>query len=187
MFPPRDRAEGEGGGLGSGMIVSSMVEVLAPADADVLSSEALDFVALLQRELGPQRRELLARRAERQRELDAGARPDFLAETRGVREADWRVAEAPADLRDRRCEITGPVERKMMINALNSGARVFMADFEDANSPTWTNVVQGQRNVMDAVRRTITLDTGEKSYRLNDVQIGRASCRERGEISGAAV
>ncbi len=150
------------------MIVSSMVEVLAPADADVLSSEALDFVALLQRELGPQRRELLARRAERQRELDAGARPDFLAETRGVREADWRVAEAPADLRDRRCEITGPVERKMMINALNSGARVFMADFEDANSPTWTNVVQGQRNVMDAVRRTITLDTGEKSYRLND-------------------
>ena len=85
-----------------------------------------------------------------------------------MREGDWRVAPAPADLRDRRCEITGPADRKMMINALNSGARVFMADFEDANSPTWSNVVEGQRNVSDAVRRTISLDTPEKRYRLND-------------------
>src|SRR5213078_4568087 len=94
--------------------------------------------------------------------------PRFLAETKDVRDAEWRVSEAPADLRDRRCEITGPVERKMMINALNSGARVFMADFEDACSPTWTNIVEGQRNVADAVRRTIELETPEKSYRLND-------------------
>jgi len=96
-----------------------------------------------------------------------------------VRESDWRVAPAPADLLDRRCEITGPVERKMMINALNSGARVFMADFEDANSPTWTNVVQGQANVRDAVRREIALDTAEKSYRLNDA-IATLIIRPRG-------
>jgi malate synthase len=144
------------------------VDVLAAADERVLSDDALRFVALLQRELNPRRLELLARRAERQRELDAGARPDFLADTRSVREADWQVAEAPPDLRDRRCEITGPVDRKMMINALNSGARVFMADFEDANSPTWQNVVEGQRNLADAVRRTIRLETPEKTYALRD-------------------
>ena len=96
-----------------------------------------------------------------------------------VREGDWRVAPAPSDLQDRRCEITGPVDRKMMINAFNSGARVFMADFEDANSPTWTNVVEGQRNVSDAVRRTISLDTPEKSYRLND-DIATMLIRPRG-------
>jgi malate synthase len=135
---------------------------------DVLTPEALAFVERLQRELGGERRELLAARAERQARLDAGERPDFLAETREVREGDWRVRPAPTDLRDRRVEITGPVERKMMINALNSGARVFMADFEDACSPTWANVVEGQRNVYDAVRRTISLDTGEKTYALND-------------------
>ena len=144
------------------------VAVLAAADERVLSDDALRFVALLQRELNPRRLELLARRAERQRELDAGARPDFLADTRSIREADWQVAEAPPDLRDRRCEITGPVDRKMMINALNSGARVFMADFEDANSPTWQNVVEGQRNLADAVRRTIRLETPEKTYALRD-------------------
>src|SRR6478609_7239082 len=140
----------------------SGVTLLAPADEDVLSTEALDFVALLQRELGPRRAELLSLRRERD------ARPDFLAETRSVREGDWHVAPPPHDLLDRRVEITGPVDRKMMINALNSGARVFMADFEDANSPTWDNVRDGQRNVHDAVRRTIELDTGEKQYRLND-------------------
>jgi malate synthase len=144
------------------------VEVLAPADEQVLTCEALDFVGRLQRELGPRRAELLERRRERQAELDAGGLPGFLPETKGIREGNWTVAEAPADLRDRRCEITGPVDRKMMINALNSGARVFMADYEDANSPTWTNVVEGQRNVTDAIRRTISLDTPEKSYRLND-------------------
>jgi malate synthase len=135
---------------------------------DVLTREALDFVGRLHRELNPTRLELLEARRVRQLELDAAAMPGFLAETQHVRDGDWRVAAAPHDLLDRRCEITGPVERKMMINALNSGARVFMADFEDANSPTWTNVVEGQRNVADAVRRTIEFETAEKSYRLND-------------------
>jgi malate synthase len=148
--------------------VPAGVEVLAPADERVLSGEALAFVARLHRELNPTRLELLRRRGERQAELDAGADPGFLAETAGVRSGDWRVPPAPADLRDRRCEITGPVERKMMINALNSGARVFMADFEDANSPTWRNVVDGQRNVADAVRRTIELETPDKRYTLNE-------------------
>jgi len=134
---------------------------------------------LLHRELNLRRLELLERRRERQREFDAGARPDFLPETAAVRESDWRVADAPPDLRDRRCEITGPVDRKMMINALNSGARVFMADFEDACSPTWSNIVEGQRNVADAVRRTISLETAEKSYRLND-EIATLVIRPRG-------
>jgi malate synthase len=136
-------------------------------------------VELLQRELGPTRRSLLEARQERKAHLDAGERPDFLAETREVREGDWRVAGAPADLRDRRCEITGPVDRKMMINALNSGARVFMGDFEDSLSPTWQNVVEGQQNVHDAVRRTIELETPEKSYRLND-EIATLLIRPRG-------
>jgi malate synthase len=155
------------------------VEVLAPADGDILAPEALALVARLQRELGATRTALLGRRHERQAELDAGARPAFREDTRTVREGDWRVPPAPADLRDRRVEITGPVERKMMINALNSGARVFMADFEDANSPTWTNVVEGQRNVRDAVRREIALDTGEKRYRLNE-EIATLLIRPRG-------
>jgi malate synthase len=159
--------------------VTTAAEVVAPADAEILSPDALSFVELLQRELGPRRRELLDRRAERQRELDAGARPDFLAETGDVRGGDWRVAPPPRDLSDRRVEITGPVDRKMMINALNSGARVFMADFEDATSPGWANVIDGQRNLRDAVRRTIELDTGEKSYRLND-EIATLVVRPRG-------
>jgi malate synthase len=142
-----------------------------PLDASprVLTPEALHFVAALHREFDPRRRELLARRAARQAELDAGAMPDFLTETAGIRSAEWSVAAAPVDLDDRRVEITGPVERKMMINALNSGARVFMADFEDALSPTWQNVVEGQANVMEAVRRTLTFDSPEgKAYRLNE-------------------
>ncbi len=134
----------------------------------MLSPEALAFVAVLQREFGPRRRELLAARSERWARLKAGELPDFLPETREVRESEWRVPEAPADLRERRVEITGPVDRKMVINALNSGASVFMADFEDANSPTWQNVVDGQANLLDAVARTISLDTGAKSYSLND-------------------
>jgi len=155
------------------------IEVTAAADETILTPEALDFVARLHRELDPKRRELLERRQERQRELDEGALPGFLPETEQVRTGDWRVAPAPADLQDRRCEITGPVERKMMINALNSGARVFMADYEDANSPTWTNVVEGQRNVSDAIRRTISLDTADKKYRLND-EIATLMIRPRG-------
>jgi malate synthase len=146
---------------------------------DVLTPEACDFVSRLHHELNPTRLDLLERRRKRQRALDRGELPDFLAEARDIREGEWHVAAPPADLQDRRCEITGPVERKMMINALNSGARAFMADFEDANSPTWANVLDGQRNVSDAVRRTITLDTGEKSYRLND-DIATLLIRPRG-------
>jgi malate synthase len=127
-------------------------------DVDMLSRDALEFVGLLQRELNPERERLLAVRQARSGEpLRFVPAPE-----------EFAVAPAPADLRDRRVEITGPVERKMMINALNSGAQVFMADFEDANSPTWDNVRDGQRNVYDAVRRTIELDTGEKRYRLGD-------------------
>ncbi len=159
--------------------MTTAAEVVAPADAEILTPEALAFVELLQRELGPRRRELLERRTERQLELDAGERPDFLPETKDVREGHWQVAPPPPDLSDRRVEITGPVDRKMMINALNSGARVFMADFEDATSPTWENVVDGQRNLRDAVRRTIELDAGGKSYRLND-EIATLVVRPRG-------
>ncbi len=161
------------------MSAVSDVEVLAPADEDVLTREGLELVARLHRELNPRRRELLERRRERQAGLDAGALPRFPAETKDVREGDWGVAGAPADLRDRRCEITGPVDRKMMINALNSGARVFMADYEDAFSPTWENVVEGQRNVTDAVRREIALETPDKTYRLND-EIATLMIRPRG-------
>ena len=150
------------------------MEVLAPADEQVLSKGALEFVELLQRELGPARAELLERRHARE-----GTLPRFLAGTRAIRESEWRVAEAPPDLRDRRCEITGPPDRKMLINALNSGARVFMVDFEDSLAPTWQNVVDGQRNVHDAVRRTISLEASGKSYRLND-ETATLTIRPRG-------
>ncbi|MBD0337998.1 MAG: malate synthase A [Thermoleophilia bacterium] len=139
--------------------------------ADVLSREALAFVERLHRELNRRRLELLDRRRERHA---SGARPELVEAP-----ADWRVTEAPPDLRDRRVEITGPVDRKLMINALNSGAQVFMADFEDACSPTWENVVEGQRNVRDAVRRELALDTPEKSYRLND-ELATLLIRPRG-------
>jgi malate synthase len=142
----------------------STFELLAPPVADVLTPEALELVAKLHRELNPTRLELLERRRERQAELDAGALPELVP----APEPDWRVAPPPADLRDRRVEITGPVDRKMTINAMNSGARVFMADFEDACSPTWRNIVQGQRNLADAVRGTIELETDSKTYRLNE-------------------
>ncbi|HET7584688.1 MAG TPA: malate synthase A [Gemmatimonadaceae bacterium] len=139
------------------------------AAARVLTTEAVDFVARLHRQFNPRREELLARRAERQRALDEGARPDFLADTAQVRAGDWRVAPTPPALEERRVEITGPVDRKMMINALNSGASVFMADFEDALSPTWSNVVEGQANLMDAVRRELTFTNPDgRVYRLND-------------------
>ena len=140
----------------------------SPEFAAILTPSALAFVAELHRHFEERRRQLLVRRAERQVEFAAGILPDFLPETRRIREQDWTVAPLPADLRDRRVEITGPVERKMIINALNSGARVFMADLEDSNAPTWTNVIQGQINLRDAVRRTISLSTPAKEYRLND-------------------
>ncbi|MGI8871879.1 MAG: malate synthase A [Candidatus Limnocylindria bacterium] len=135
----------------------------------VLTPDALDFVAALHREFDPRRRELLGRRAHRRQRFQAGETPDFLSETSSVRsDPAWRVAPTPADLDDRRVEITGPAERKMMINALNSGARVFMSDFEDALSPTWGNVIAGQGNLIDAVRGTIAFESPEgKSYRLN--------------------
>src|SRR5258708_4490584 len=135
----------------------------------MITPEALDFVTRLHREFNPVREELLARRAARRERLAAGEALGFLLDTANVRSGDWRVAPAPQDLDDRRVEITGPVERKMMINALNSGANVFMADCEDALSPTWDNIVEGQANLADAVRRTLSLDTPEgKHYRLDD-------------------
>lgn len=133
-----------------------------------MSRDALDFVGDLVQRFGPRIAALLADRRERQKTFDAGARPDFLVETRAIREGEWQVAPLPADLLDRRVEITGPVERKMIINALNSGAKVFMADFEDSNSPTWDNLIDGQINLRDAVRRAITFSAPEtgKSYAL---------------------
>src|SRR5215212_702998 len=137
---------------------------------EILSDDALAFVAILQKELNPRREELLRAREERKLRIDGGELPDFLPETAEVRESEWTVAPIPRDLLDRRVEITGPVDRKMIINALNSGANVFMADLEDSSTPTWANVLAGQVNLRDAVRRTIAWtdpDTG-KAYRLNE-------------------
>ena len=137
--------------------------------AEVLSTDALEFIAGLQREFAGRRLELLAARDERQRRIEAGELPTFLSSTQSVRDGDWKVASVPNDLQDRRVEITGPTDKKMLINALNSGARVFMADFEDANSPTWSNMVEGQANLTDAIERTIEFKSPEgKEYRLND-------------------
>jgi malate synthase len=140
-----------------------------PGQDRVLTPDAIGFLEPLLRRFAPQRDRLLARRRDVQQRLRAGGLPDFLTETADIREAEWTVAPSPADLTDRRVEITGPVERKMMINALNSGARVFMADFEDALSPPWTNVITGQVNCMDAVRRTLEYRSPEgKRYVLGD-------------------
>jgi malate synthase len=164
-------------------MTTGSVEVLAHAggtDARILTADALAFIAELQREFNPIRLELLTARAERQERIAAGELPDFLRATRRVREdPSWRVAVAPRDLLDRRVEITGPVDRKMVINALNSGAQMFMADFEDANAPTWRNCVDGQANLIDAVDRTISVDTCEKRYRLQD-DIATLLVRPRG-------
>ena len=140
----------------------------APRQDEVLTPETIEFVAELERRFGARRLELLQARDERQERLDQGELPDFLPETRDVRESDWMIEPVPAGLQDRRVEITGPTDRKMVINALNSGAKMFMADFEDANSPTWANMVEGQANLVDAIERTIELETQEKTYRLND-------------------
>src|SRR5437899_128807 len=145
------------------------IEVRADRPEDVLGSEALAFVAGLDRQFKSQRRRLLSARAERQRSLDSGEWPDFNPATRSVRASEWKIADVPKDLADRRVEITGPVERKMMINALNSGARVFMADFEDSLAPTWRNAIEGQRNLRDAVRRTISYEApGGRRYQLKE-------------------
>jgi malate synthase len=152
-------------------VVTTDIDVrgeVAPEWDALLSDEALGFVAALHKDFNPRRLELLQAREERKARLDAGELPDFLPETREIRASDWTVAPIPRDLLDRRVEITGPVDRKMIINALNSGANVFMADFEDANAPTWANCVEGQLNLFDAVRRTITFESGTKKYALNE-------------------
>lgn len=152
--------------------MSPSLRLLAPPPAGceaILSAPALTFVAALHQHFEPRRRALLARRLEVQARYDAGALPDFLPETAAIRAADWTVAPIPPDLRDRRVEITGPVDRKMVINALNSGANTFMADFEDSNAPTWHNVISGQRNLADATRRTISFEADNgKRYQLAD-------------------
>ena len=159
------------------------IEVLSrpPAAAEgILSAEALAFLEKLHRQLEPTRQALLKRRRERQGEIDSGATLDFLSGTKNVRSGDWRVAPTPKELQKRWVEITGPVERKMMINALNSGASVFMADFEDSLSPTWSNVVLGQINLIDAVRRRLEFVSPEgKSYQLNE-EIATLLVRPRG-------
>jgi malate synthase len=140
-----------------------------PGSAEILTHEALAFVARLQHQFGARRLELLAARDARQAEFDAGRLPDFLSDTADIRAGDWRIAPVPGDLQNRRVEITGPVERKMIINALNSGAKVFMADFEDSLAPTWANVVEGQLNLRDAVRGTISYINPEgKEYRPSE-------------------
>lgn len=142
---------------------------MLPRYDEILTSDALAFVADLQRRFGQRRKDLLAARAERQKRFDAGETPDFLPETKAIREADWTVAPIPFDILDRRVEITGPVDRKMIINALNCGAKVFMADFEDANSPTWSNCLDGQVNLKDRWAGAIdfTDSTSGKAYRLS--------------------
>lgn len=159
------------------------VEILGkvtPQYAEILTPQALAFVAKLARKFEARRRELMAMRAQRQAEFDAGKLPDFLPETKNVREGDWTVAPVPHDLQDRRVEITGPTDRKMVINALNCGANVFMADLEDSNTPTWENMIDGQINLRDAIKRAITFTGPEgKRYKLND-KIATLLVRPRG-------
>ncbi len=149
----------------SGVIIDASI----PQECEeILSPEALALVAELHRRFDPRRRRLLQARVERQKAIDGGKLPDFLPETADIRKSDYKVAPIPADLMDRRVEITGPVDRKMVINALNSGANMFMADFEDSNAPTWSNNILGQVNMRDAVRGTIDYASPEgKQYKLN--------------------
>ncbi|GAB5100175.1 malate synthase A [Caballeronia sp. HLA56] len=162
--------------LPEGMRIAAEIK---PGFETVLTPEALALVASLHRRFEPRRRELLAARIDRTRRLDAGERPDFLASTESIRAGDWKVAPLPKDLQCRRVEITGPVERKMIINALNSGADSYMTDFEDSNAPSWDNQITGQLNLMEAVRRTISLEQNGKSYKLND-QVATLIVRPRG-------
>ncbi len=163
--------------LPQGMEITGKV---TPEFAEILSSEALTFVAKLDRAFRAQRQALLQKRVERQAELDAGQMPDFLTSTEQIRKDSWKVAPIPADLQKRWVEITGPADRKMVINALNSGADIFMADFEDANSPTWQNMVEGQVNLRDAIDRKIDFTTPEgRKYQLQN-QIATLLVRPRG-------
>ncbi|HZV66898.1 MAG TPA: malate synthase A [Telluria sp.] len=152
---------------------------IKPGYEAILTPEALALVAKLSRAFEPRRQELLAARVERAKRLDAGERPDFLPETARVRAGDWKIAPIPKALECRRVEITGPVERKMVINAFNSGADAYMTDFEDSHTPNWDNQITGQINLVDAVRRTITLEQNGKSYKLND-KIATLLVRPRG-------
>ncbi|MCA3220587.1 MAG: malate synthase A [Burkholderiales bacterium] len=163
-------------GMSAGIEIKAAIK---PGFEKILTPEALALVAKLHRLFEPRRQELLALRVERSKRLDAGERPDFLAETKHIREGDWKVAPVPRDLQCRRVEITGPVERKMIINALNSGADAYMTDFEDSNSPNWDNQITGQLNLIEAIRRTISLQQGEKTYKLND-KVATLVVRPRG-------
>jgi malate synthase len=188
VFAPARRRAGAGylfGILGSPSMSLNLppgVEIrapLLPGFDQILTHDALALVAKLHRAFQPRRAELLARRAERQKEIDAGKLPNFLPETRHVREAEWTIAPVPADLQCRRVEITGPVERKMIINALNSGADSYMTDFEDSNTPNWFNQIQGHINLRQAIRRQIDFEQGGKSYRLGE-KIATLVVRPRG-------
>ncbi|MFM0269983.1 malate synthase A [Paraburkholderia aspalathi] len=162
--------------LPQGMEITAEIK---PGYEAILTREALELVAALHRTFEPRRQQLLQARVERTKRLDAGERPDFLAETKSVRDGDWKIAPLPQDLQCRRVEITGPVERKMIINALNSGADSYMTDFEDSNAPSWDNQITGHINLKDAVRRTISLEQNGKSYTLND-KIATLIVRPRG-------
>ena len=148
-------------------IHDAAIEQSSPQFAEILTPEALAFVAKLSREFESRRQELLIARVARAKRLEAGENPDFLKETENVRKSEWVVAKLPKDLECRRVEITGPVERKMVINALNSGADSYMTDFEDSNTPNWHNQIQGQINLRDAIRRQIDFEAGGKQYKLN--------------------
>ena len=160
----------------AGMEITAEIK---PGYEQILTAEALALVAKLSREFEPRRQQLLAARVERAKRLDAGERPDFLAETAHIRAGDWKIAPIPQALECRRVEITGPVERKMVINALNSGADSYMTDFEDSNTPNWDNQITGQINMRDAVRRTISLEQNGKSYKLNE-KVATLVVRPRG-------
>jgi malate synthase len=162
--------------LPQGMQITAEIK---PGFEAILTPDALELVATLHRAFEPRRQQLLKARAERTKRLDAGERPDFLADTKHIRESDWKIAPLPKDLECRRVEITGPVERKMIINALNSGADSYMTDFEDSNAPSWDNQLIGHINLKDAVRRTISLEQNGKSYRLND-KVATLIVRPRG-------
>ncbi|OYX65182.1 MAG: malate synthase A, partial [Rhizobiales bacterium 32-66-11] len=153
--------------LPTGLVITG---ALGPRYEEILTPEALAFVAELQRNFNATRLSLLEARTARQARFDAGELPDFLNETQGVRDADWRIAPLPQDLLDRRVEITGPVDRKMIVNALNSGAKVFMADFEDASSPFWSNMIEGQLNLKDRWAGAIDFHdpSNGKDYKLGD-------------------
>jgi malate synthase len=162
--------------LPAGMQINAPMQ---PGFETILTKEALELVAKLHREFEPRRQQLLAERAARAARFDAGERPDFLPETKHIREGDWTIAPLPKALECRRVEITGPVEAKMVINAFNSGADSYMTDFEDSNSPVWANLIQGQINLSKAIRRTLTLGQSGKTYKLNE-KIATLQVRPRG-------